>query len=101
MEFDFSATPKTEGGALFPWIIVDFSLKEAIEMNIVKLPLKGIVKKAEEIASTKAKDKRATQWCKDTTSLTGENWTYMRVNQEDFERYRFKSFKELFSTQRG
>lgn len=53
MELDFSATPKTETGALFPWIIVDFSLKEAIEMNIVKLPLKGIVKKAEEIASTK------------------------------------------------
>ncbi len=54
MELDFSATPKTESGALFPWIIVDFSLKEAIEMSIVKLPLKGIVKKAEEIASTKA-----------------------------------------------
>ncbi|MCL0046546.1 DEAD/DEAH box helicase family protein, partial [Dehalococcoidales bacterium] len=54
MELDFSATPKTETGALFPWIIVDFSLKEAIEMNIVKLPLKGMVKKAEEIASTKA-----------------------------------------------
>jgi len=53
IELDFSATPKTETGALFPWIIVDFSLKEAIEMNIVKLPLKGIVKKAEEIASTK------------------------------------------------
>ncbi|MDI6704170.1 MAG: DEAD/DEAH box helicase family protein [bacterium] len=54
MELDFSATPKTETGALFPWIIVDFPLKEAIEMNIVKLPLKGIVKEAEEIASTKA-----------------------------------------------
>ncbi len=53
-ELDFSATPKTETGALFPWIIVDFSLKEAIEMNIVKLPLKGIVKDASEIASTKA-----------------------------------------------
>jgi len=52
MELDFSATPKTETGALFPWIIVDFSLKEAIEMNIVKLPLKGIVKRAEEIPST-------------------------------------------------
>jgi len=51
MELDFSATPKTENGALFPWIIVDFSLKEAIEMNIVKLPLKGIVKGAQEIAS--------------------------------------------------
>jgi type III restriction enzyme len=54
MELDFSATPKTETGALFPWIIVDFSLKEAIEMNIVKLPLKGIVKGAKEIASKKA-----------------------------------------------
>ncbi len=54
MELDFSATPKTETGALFPWIVVDFSLKEAIEMNIVKLPLKGIVKDASEIASTKA-----------------------------------------------
>jgi len=54
MELDFSATPKTETGALFPWITVDFSLKEAIETNIVKLPLKGIVKNAEEIASTKA-----------------------------------------------
>ena len=54
MELDFSATPKTETGALFPWIIVDFPLKEAIEMSIVKLPLKGIVKNAEEIASKKA-----------------------------------------------
>ncbi|NQT28850.1 MAG: DEAD/DEAH box helicase family protein, partial [Candidatus Omnitrophica bacterium] len=54
MELDFSATPKTETGALFPWIIVDFSLKEAIEMNIVKLPLKGLVKNAKEIASTEA-----------------------------------------------
>jgi type III restriction enzyme len=53
MELDFSATPKTETGALFPWIVVDFSLKEAIEMNIVKLPLKGKVKNAEEIASKK------------------------------------------------
>ncbi len=57
MELDFSATPKTETGALFPWIIVDFSLKEAIEMNIVKLPLKGVVKGAEEIASKKAVDR--------------------------------------------
>ncbi len=54
MELDFSATPKTENGALFPWIIVDFSLKESIEMNIVKRPLIGDVRNAEEIASTKA-----------------------------------------------
>jgi type III restriction enzyme len=54
MELDFSATPNMETGALFPWVIVDFTLKEAIEMNIVKLPLKGKVKGAEEIASRKA-----------------------------------------------
>jgi len=54
MELDFTATPKMENGALFPWIIVDFSLKEAIERNILKLPLKGLVKGAEEIASNKA-----------------------------------------------
>lgn len=54
MELDFSATPKTETGALFQWIIVDFTLKEAIETNILKLPLKGIVRNAEEIASTKS-----------------------------------------------
>lgn len=53
MELDFSATPRTETGALFPWIIVDFTLKEAIEMNIVKLPIKGIVKRAKEIPSDK------------------------------------------------
>ena len=57
MELDFTATPKTETGALFPWIIVDFSLKEAVEMNIVKLPLKGIVKGAEETASEKAAER--------------------------------------------
>jgi len=53
-ELDFSATPKTESGALIPWIIVDFALAEAIEMNIVKRPMKGIVKGAREIASKNA-----------------------------------------------
>ena len=51
-ELDFSATPRGENGVLFPWLIVDFSLKEAIEMNIVKRPLKGIVQSATEITST-------------------------------------------------
>lgn len=57
MELDFTATPKDQSGDLFSWIIVDFSLKEAIEMNIVKLPLKGIVKDAEEKPSDKADDR--------------------------------------------
>jgi len=50
-ELDFSATPRGENGVLFPWLIVDFTLKEAIEMNIVKRPLKGIVNGATEISS--------------------------------------------------
>jgi len=57
MELDFSATPKTETGALFPWIIEDFTLKEAIEMDIVKRPLKGTVRKARETASDKAHER--------------------------------------------
>jgi len=57
IELDFSATPKTETGAYFPWIISDFTLKEAIQMNIVKLPLRGEVKGAEEIRSTKTSEK--------------------------------------------
>jgi len=52
-ELDFTATPKQESGALFPWIIVDFGLAEAIEMNIVKKPIKGIIQNAQEIASKK------------------------------------------------
>ena len=57
VELDFSATPKTETGAYFPWIISDFTLKEAIQMNIVKLPLKGIVKKASEVSSSRASER--------------------------------------------
>jgi len=56
-ELDFSATPKTETGSLFPWIIVDFALAEAIEMNIVKRPMKGILKRAREITSQKAHER--------------------------------------------
>ncbi|MEM4347892.1 MAG: DEAD/DEAH box helicase family protein [Candidatus Altiarchaeota archaeon] len=56
-ELDFSATPKTETGSLFPWIIVDFALAEAIEMNIVKRPMKGILKNAREITSNAAHER--------------------------------------------
>ena len=46
MELDFSATPKNERGELFPWVIVDFSLREALQTGIVKYPAKVIVKDA-------------------------------------------------------
>jgi type III restriction enzyme len=36
---DFSATPKTQMGTYFPWIVVDYPLAQAIEDRIVKSPL--------------------------------------------------------------
>jgi type III restriction enzyme len=44
------------------------------------------------------KDKRIKLWCKDTTNLTKSSWSFKRVNQKDFEKYRFISVKELIST---
>ncbi|MBL7064338.1 MAG: DEAD/DEAH box helicase family protein [Anaerolineae bacterium] len=36
---DFSATPKTQAGTYYPWIVVDYPLAQAIEDQIVKAPL--------------------------------------------------------------
>jgi len=36
---DFSATPKTQAGTYFSWIIVDYPLAQAIEDQVVKAPL--------------------------------------------------------------
>ena len=51
MELDFSATPKDEKGNIFAWAICDFTLKEAIIMGVVKLPLRGKITKARGYAS--------------------------------------------------
>lgn len=36
---DFSATPKTQTGTYYPWIIVDYPLAQAVEDRIMKSPL--------------------------------------------------------------
>lgn len=57
-QLDFSATPKFQKGAVFPWTISDFPLKQAILEGIVKRPMKGIAQIAEaksDIASVKYK----------------------------------------------
>jgi len=56
MELDFSATPKDEKGNIFAWTICDFTLKEAIVTGVVKLPLRGKVKKARGYASAVPKE---------------------------------------------
>src|SRR5260370_30724408 len=43
-ELDFSATPRFQKGAIFPWTISDYPLKQAILEGIVKRPMKGIAK---------------------------------------------------------
>jgi len=46
-QLDFSATPRFQKGAIFPWTIYDYPLKQAILDGIVKRPMKGIAKVAE------------------------------------------------------
>jgi type III restriction enzyme len=50
-QLDFSATPRYSKGGLFAWTIYDYPLKQAIQDNIVKRPVKGI-SKIEEAKST-------------------------------------------------
>lgn len=50
-QIDFSATPRYSKGGLFAWTIFDYPLKQAIQDNIVKRPVKGI-SKIEEAKST-------------------------------------------------
>ena len=40
-QLDFSATPRFNDGTLFPWVIYDYPLREAIEDGIVKRPIAG------------------------------------------------------------
>ncbi len=43
-QVDFTATPRFQKGAIFPWTIFDYPLKQAIIDGIVKRPMKGIAK---------------------------------------------------------
>lgn len=57
-QLDFSATPRYQKGALFPWTVSDYPLKQAIVEGVVKRPYKGVATIAEvpsEYASIKYK----------------------------------------------
>lgn len=43
-QLDFSATPRFKNGAIFPWTVSDYPLKQAIVDGVVKRPMKGIAK---------------------------------------------------------
>ncbi len=57
-QLDFSATPRFQKGAIFPWTIFDYPLKQAIIDRVVKRPMKGVAKISESkstIASVRYK----------------------------------------------
>ena len=47
-QLDFSATPRFGKGGLFPWIVSDYPLKQAILDGVVKRPVKGVANISEE-----------------------------------------------------
>jgi type III restriction enzyme len=51
--------------------------------------------------NVKYKDRRIRLWCEDVTKLMKGKWVFIRLDQEDFKKYRFKSVKELVSTLGG
>ena len=53
-QLDFSATPRFNDGAPFPWVICDYPLKRAIEDGIVKQPIRGEVHGVGEAPSSDA-----------------------------------------------
>ena len=56
--------------------------------------------KGREDVDVEHKDKRIKLWCEDATKLTKSHWYFERIDQEDFEKYRFRSIKELILTLR-
>lgn len=57
-QLDFSATPRFQKGAIFPWTVFDYPLKQAILDRVVKRPMKGVAKMQESkstIASVRYK----------------------------------------------
>ena len=53
-QLDFTATPRFTDGKLFPWVIYDYPLRQAIDDGIVKRPIKGEISGASEAVSDDA-----------------------------------------------
>ncbi|QYK49886.1 MAG: DEAD/DEAH box helicase family protein [Anaerolineales bacterium] len=57
VQLDMSATPRFSKGALFPWTVYDYPLKQAIMDRVVKRPFKGVAKGLRERRSDIASQK--------------------------------------------
>ena len=77
---DFSATPKTQSGTYYPWIIVDYPLAQAVEDRIVKSPL--IVRRVNKKDPEKINKSNVVQKYGDWIVAALERW------QEHYEVYK-------------
>jgi type III restriction enzyme len=78
-QLDFSATPRfSKTGSLFPWIISDYPLKQAIQDGIVKRPVKGITQ-----AKKARSDDTATRYQAYLVAAV-ERWREYRAQLEPF-----------------
>jgi type III restriction enzyme len=57
--------------------------------------------KGREDIDVQYKDKRMKVWCEDATRLTHTEWSFTRIDQENFERYEFRSMREVVATLDG
>ena len=53
--------------------------------------------KGREDTDVQRKDARATTWCVDVTTLTGQTWRYLKVPDKMFKKLKPTSFDELAS----
>lgn len=91
-QLDFSATPRFGRGALFPWTVYDYPLKQAILDNVVKRPVKGIANIEEaksDIASIRyqgflvAGVNRWREYCEQLAPLDRRPLLFIMLNSTD------------------
>ncbi len=79
-QLDFSATPRFQKGAIFPWTIFDYPLKQAVLDGIVKRPMKGIAK------TTEAKSEHASIRYQAYLTAGVERWREYREQLKPLQR---------------
>jgi len=91
-QVDFSATPRFTKGAIFPWTISDYPLKQAIVDGVVKRPFKGIARVEEgksNVASTRYRGfliagvKRWQEYCRELSPLGRKPILFVMLNSTE------------------
>jgi type III restriction enzyme len=80
--------PYTDQSGFLRYYIPDFVVKTDEEIVIVET-------KGREDVDVQFKDKRAEEWCKFATKLTKQRWSYLRIDQKDFQRRVWQRFDDL------